>query len=71
MKSQGLIGVNMLRIADNKPQIIGETLQACIDLYTQRIIRPHVGGVYPIAELNKAHDLLENRQTTGKVVVKW
>ncbi len=71
IKSQGVIGVNMLRIADNKPHIIGECLQACIDLYEQEVLKPHIGGVFSTSQIHEAHNLLEGRSSMGKIVVKW
>lgn len=71
IKSQGVTGVNMLRIADNKPHIIGQCLQACIDLYNQGILKPHIGGVFKTNQIHKAHNLLEGRDSMGKIVVKW
>jgi len=71
LKSQGLIGVNMLRIADHHP----ETLQRCMQGVAEQIaagkLAPTVGGEYPHAELAKAHDFLEGRKSMGKIAVYW
>ncbi len=71
MRSISLIGVNMLRIADNKPELLQHSLQEVVKGYEAGYLKPVVGGVYPIAQLATAHDLLQNRQTTGKVVIEW
>jgi len=71
MKSQGVIGVNMLRIADGKPAIIGQCLSASINLYEQGVVSPHIGGVFQANEIHKAHSLLESRESIGKIAVKW
>lgn len=71
MKSQGLIGVNMLRLADNRP----DTLQRCMQNVAQMImdgeLAPVVGGKFSHKEMAKAHEFLGGRQSTGKVVVYW
>lgn len=71
MRSVSLIGVNMLRIADNQPQILQHCLQQVTQLAAEGILQPIVGGVYPIEKLPDAINQLENRQTVGKVVVEW
>ena len=71
MKSQVWAGVNMLRIADFKPQLIQRCLQKVYELYEQGIAKPHVGGVYPVSKIGEAHDFLESRKSMGKIVVEW
>lgn len=70
-KSKGMIGVNMLEIADRSPHKISRVMNAVVDQYRQGIIKPHVGGSYPVAELDTAHALLESRKTMGKIVINW
>ena len=71
IKSKGIIGVNMLRLADHKPL----TLQRCLKNVSEMIINgelhPHVGGRFNYKELAKAHDFLGNRSSIGKVIVEW
>ncbi len=71
MKSQGVIGVNMLRIADNKVEIIGKCLEELHSLLTQGEIKPTIGAVYPADKIAEAHDLLESGKSTGKIYVQW
>lgn len=71
MKTIGLIGVNMLQIADNKPEILERCLKAVVELNKQGILKPVSGGIFSIDKLADAHRLLESRQSIGKVVVKW
>lgn len=71
MRSQSIIGVNMLRIADDHPQIIEQGLSKMVSLYIEGKIKPTVGGAFRIDELNKAHDLIESRKTIGKISVNW
>ncbi len=71
MKSQIWAGVNMLRIADEKPELMNFCMNQVIDLYKKGICKPHVGGVFKADEIGKAHDFLESRKSMGKIVVEW
>lgn len=71
MQSKALIGVNMLRIADNKPEVISHCFKEVISLAQQNILDPHVGGSFSYKELAKGHSLLENRGSTGKIAIFW
>jgi NADPH:quinone reductase-like Zn-dependent oxidoreductase len=71
MKSQGVIGVNMLRLADNKIDIIGSCLKDLVALFTNGEIKPEVGAKFSATEIAKAHALLESGKSTGKIYVAW
>lgn len=69
--SRGVIGLNMLRIAEEKPSVLGEIMEKLIKMYLSGDVQPHIFKSYNIQEINEAHHALENRQTIGKVVVFW
>lgn len=69
--SKSLIGINMLRIADNKPEAFQRALKGVIALAETGAIKPTVGREYTSSELAAAHSYLENRASIGKVAVKW
>lgn len=71
MKSQGIIGVNMLRLADHRIDIIGHCLHALVDLWEKNEIRPQVGATFKATDIAAAHELLESGTSTGKVFVYW
>ena len=71
MKSQGVIGVNMLRIAENKIEVIGKCLHALHRLWEDGEIKPRVGGAFHAEKIAEAHELLESRKSMGKVYVYW
>ena len=71
MKSQSIIGVNMLRIADSKPRVLQRVINAVVELYKQGKIKPHVGGNFQASQIAEAHAFLENRKSIGKIVVEW
>lgn len=69
--SKGYIGINMLRIADHQPAIIKRNLAAVVQLHTDGILQPHIGGRFAATDIAKAHDLLGSRGSIGKVVCTW
>lgn len=69
--SKSLIGVNMLRIADDKPLLLKRCLDDVIDLYKKGIFKPLVGKTFPASEIAKAHEHIEQRESVGKVTIKW
>jgi len=70
-KSQSLIGVNMLKLADHRPDIIAEEFKGVEQLYAEGILNPHVGKVFDHHELPQAHAFMQARKSIGKIVVKW
>lgn len=70
-KSQSLIGVNMLKIADHRPDIIAHCFRNVASLYAEGILKPHIGKIYSQDELPAAHQWMEDRNSIGKIVVKW
>ena len=71
IKSQGIIGINMLEIADHKKMVLKRCLEEVVKLTESGKINPEVGGEYPIDKISEAHAFLEGRKSTGKIVVKW
>ena len=71
MNSKSILGVNMLRIADNKPDVMQYCLEAVVRLYEEGIFKPIGGGIYPLEQLGEAHEHLEFRKSIGKLAVHW
>jgi len=71
IKSQGIIGVNMLEIADNKKETLKRCLEEVVKLTENGKLDPQVGGEFPINKIGEAHAYLEGRKSKGKIVVKW
>ncbi len=69
--SKALIGLNMLRIADNKPERLKRCLDNVVKLHEQGIFKPMVGKVFPVSQIGEAHAFLESRRSTGKITVTW
>ena len=70
-KSQGIIGINMLEIADHKKMVLKRCLEEVVNLTESGKLKPQVGGEFQIDEIAEAHAFLEGRKSTGKIVVKW
>ena len=71
MKSKSVLGVNMLRIADDKPEVLQNCLLEVVKMAKNGELNPEVGGVYNSSQLAEAHADLEGGKTTGKLVVEW
>lgn len=71
MRSKSILGVNMLKIADNKPKVLEHCLKAVVDLYTEGKIKPQIGGSYTSGQMAEAHTALESGKTTGKLGIIW
>lgn len=71
LQSQGITGVNMLRIADNRPETIKFCMESVVKLVREGVLNPTVGGKFGIDELAAAHDFLGGRTSIGKVAVHW
>jgi len=69
--SKALIGVNMLRIADNNPNRLKRCLDNVVKLYDEGVFKPQVGKVFPVSQIGDAHAFLEGRKSTGKITVIW
>jgi len=71
VQSQSLIGVNMLRIADHRPDILQHCMETVVEMYRQNKIKPVIGAAYPVERIAEAHDFFESGLSTGKLVVTW
>ncbi|MGB0933228.1 MAG: quinone oxidoreductase family protein [Lishizhenia sp.] len=71
MRSKNILGVNMLKLADNKPHVLKACLQEVVDLAKSKKITPQIGGNFKHTELEKAHEFLESGKSTGKIIVTF
>lgn len=71
MRSKNVLGVNMLKIADNRPKVLTHCLKESFEMYKKGIIKPQIGGTYSQSEFFKAHNALGSGKTIGKLSVKW
>ena len=71
MSSKSILGVNMLKIADEKPTIMQVCLTQLMELYLQKKIQVIVGKVYNVKDISSAHKHLESGASIGKISVVW
>ena len=71
IKSNGVIGVNMLHIADENPKIINALLKESVQGYLDGTFIPKMAFTGNVNQLGEAHGLLESRGTIGKLAVSW
>lgn len=71
VRSVSIIGINMLRIAEDKPELLQRCMKEVFKLYLEGVFDPEVGGEYSVNQLAEAHAFLESRQSIGKIVVHW
>lgn len=71
MESRSMIGVNMLRIADYKPDTLKHCMDSVIQLLHEGKVAPQVGKMYDAKDIAQAHDDMENRKTIGKIGIVW
>ena len=71
MGSRSILGVNMLKIADNRPEIMQFCLEELMKLYTSNKIQVCVGGSFNVNQISEAHALLESGKSKGKISVFW
>lgn len=71
MGSKGMIGVNMLHVADERPHVLTRAMREVIALWKEKKISPVVSGSFPSSQLAESHRFVESRQSTGKVIVHW
>lgn len=69
--SKSITGINMLRIADHKPEILKECLEQVAKLTAAGELKPYCGKVFSADQIADAHSWLESRKSVGKVVCVW
>jgi NADPH:quinone reductase-like Zn-dependent oxidoreductase len=70
-ESKALITINMLRIADFKPNVFSELLTHVVSWANQGIINPHLDKIFSAENITEAHQYVESRKSLGKVVLEW
>ncbi|MBK9109252.1 MAG: zinc-binding dehydrogenase [Saprospiraceae bacterium] len=71
MPSKSILGINMLEMADHKPEFISQMLSEVIQLTVSGIFKPETPHRFPAADIAEAHAFLENRKSSGKVCIVW
>jgi NADPH:quinone reductase-like Zn-dependent oxidoreductase len=65
----GVHGFFLGRLIGRNPQLVERAAKDVLRLWEGGIVRPVVGAEFPLEEAGEAHRLIEERKTTGKVVL--
>ena len=71
MSSKSLLGVNMLKIADEQPDVLQYCLREVVALARAGSVQPYVGKEFKHEQLAEAHELLASGKSKGKIAVFW
>ncbi len=65
----GLQGFYLGRLMRFRPAVVRRAARDLVRLWEQHLVRPVVGATFPLADAGEAHRAIEERRTTGKVVL--
>jgi NADPH2:quinone reductase len=67
-KSRAVVGFWLMHLLA-RPEMLREPLADLLDRAARGELRVVVGGTYPMSEVRRAHDELQSRRTTGKLLL--
>ena len=68
-RNVGLYGFYLGRLLRFEPEVVGTAVGELVGLWGTGALRPLVGKELPLDEVEQAHELVESRQSVGKVVL--
>jgi NADPH2:quinone reductase len=68
-RNAGIHGFYLGRLLRHAPDLVSESIGELLALWELSALRPVVGAELPLAEVDRAHALVESRQSVGKVVL--
>jgi NADPH2:quinone reductase len=68
-RNLGVQGLYLGRLMAHRADLVREAIDELVALWRDGAVRPVVGAEYPLAEAGEAHRLIEERRSTGKVVL--
>lgn len=68
-RNVGLAGFYLGRLMQLRPDLVRQALHDLLRLWEHGLVRPVVGATFPLSEAPTAHRLIEERRSTGKVVL--
>lgn len=71
MPSKTIIGVNMLSVADQHPEVLQRCLTEVVRLTATGVFTPIIGKVFQASAIAAAHEYLEKRKSIGKIAIQW
>jgi NADPH2:quinone reductase len=70
-RSNGIIGLNLLEIGDERPEVLARALRETVALQASGELAPLVDRAFPAEQVAEAHAHVESRASMGKVVLTW
>ncbi len=71
MKSKSVLGVNMLKLGDHRPELVARCLAEVVQAHGRGQLKPQVHAELPAERLVEAHQALAGGATMGKVALRW
>jgi NADPH2:quinone reductase len=68
-RNLGVQGFYLGRLMAHRADLVRDAIGELVELWRDGVVRPVVGAEYPLAEAGEAHRLIEERRSTGKVVL--
>jgi NADPH2:quinone reductase len=68
-RNAGVYGFYLGRLLRHAPDLVSESIGELLALWELGALRPVVGSELPLAEVERAHELVESRRSVGKVVL--
>jgi NADPH2:quinone reductase len=68
-RNVALAGFYLGRLLRLDPELVGEAVGELLGLWHTGALKPLVGAEIPLDEIERAHELVESRQSVGKVVL--
>ena len=68
-RNVGVHGLYLGRLLRHEPELVGAAIGELLGLWETGVLRPVVGAELPLAEVERAHELVESRRSVGKVVL--
>ena len=69
--SKAIIGINLLRVGDERPEVLHRCLKAAVEEAVAGRLRPVTFGAFPAHEVARVHRMIMQRETVGKVALSW
>ena len=68
-RNVGVQGFYLGRLLRHEPEVVGQAVGELLALWQTGSLKPVVGAEIPLSEVDRAHELVESRQSVGKVVL--
>jgi NADPH2:quinone reductase len=65
----GVQGFYLGRLLRHEPEVVGQAVGELLALWQTGALKPVVGAEIPLSEVDRAHALVESRQSIGKIVL--